>query len=198
MSTTSKYSWQRTQAPKEEAVTLGEVKGHLVIDDDITEDDALLEIYIGAAARHMESSNNLVLTTQKWTLFFDSFPCEIRIPRRPVQAVDAIKYIDSSGAMQTLAANQYQTDLTLFQPRICPAYGLSWPTTRCQYKAVQVELTLGYGAAAQVPEPLRNALLLLIGHLYQNRENTINQDFALTEIPLGYKALLASEAMVHF
>ncbi len=191
------YSFALTQAPKEEALTLGEVKSWLRIDEDLTDDDVLLESLIGAVARYTEATKNLALTTQKWNLYFEQFPCEIEIPQWPVISVDAIKYIDSSGAQQALSPLTYQVDLTKFVPEIRPVYGSFWPNARCQYKAVQVELTLGYGAAAQVPAHVKAGMLMAIGHLYENREDTVAKNFELVHVPMGFHHCLASEAIVN-
>lgn len=45
-----------------------------------------------------------------------------------------------------------------------------------------------------VPEHIRSAILLMIGHLYENKEASI--DKALNEIPFGVKALLSMDRVV--
>lgn len=47
-----------------------------------------------------------------------------------------------------------------------------------------------------IPEPLISAMLLLIGHLYENREQSILG--ALNEIPMGIESLLLPYASVRF
>ena len=54
---------------------------------------------------------------------------------------------------------------------------------RCLPEAVQIRFVAGYGAAAAVPEDIKEAMLLIIGHLYAHREE--NHDFELYEMPLG-------------
>jgi len=192
------YSFQQTQPAKEEALTLGEVKKWLRIDDDLTDDDDLVNGLIGVVARYTEAIKGVCLTTQKWNMYLDSFPCdEIKITKRPVVSVDAVKYLDSTGAQQTLEIFSYQTNLTSFVPKIRPAWGYYWPYGRCGYKAIQIEITAGYGAAAKVPAQVKAAMCLAIGHFYENRENSVVKDYELLEMPLGYHALMSAEAIVH-
>lgn len=191
------YSWERTLAPKEQALTVAEVKSWLRIDPDLTDEDRLIEAMIASVSLYTEKFSGLALTSQKWTLNLHCFPCVIELKKRPAIAVDAIKYVDPDGTLQTLAAFNYQSDLAAFLPKICPAYGYYWPSARYQYKAVRVEMTMGYGAAAQVPGHVKTAMCLAIGHFWENRENTVTRDFELLEMPMGYKHLLASEAIVN-
>ena len=50
--------------------------------------------------------------------------------------------------------------------------------------------------AGLIPEPLISAMLLLIGHLYENREQSIIG--VLNEIPMGVESLLLPYASVRF
>jgi hypothetical protein len=50
---------------------------------------------------------------------------------------------------------------------LTPAYGESWPATRAQLGAVNITYTAGYTA---VPEPIIQAMYLMIGDMYDNRE----------------------------
>jgi len=51
-----------------------------------------------------------------------------------------------------------------------------------------VTFVSGYGAAAAVPKAIKQALLLLIGHLYENREAVTTAN--LNELPMAVNALL--------
>ena len=49
--------------------------------------------------------------------------------------------------------------------------GVIWPQPGKAANGVEIDFTAGYGAlATDVPAPLREALLLLIAHWYENRE----------------------------
>jgi len=60
--------------------------------------------------------------------------------------------------------------------------GSTWPTHR-RFDSFIISFTCGYGdAAADIPETLKQAVLQLIAHLYENRESI--------DIPAGVKILL--------
>jgi len=95
---------------------------------------------------------------------------EIYLPLPPLQTVDSIKYIDTDGVQQTLSAAQYIVDTVSEPARVTPAYGVTWPSTRNQINAVEVVFTCGFGALTEVPEAIKNWMLIRIGSLYENRE----------------------------
>ena len=56
----------------------------------------------------------------------------------------------------------------------------------------------GYGAASTVPTSIKQAMLLLIGHWYENREAMVESKFAasLTEAPYVVEALLSPHRII--
>lgn len=169
--------------PAAKPVTLAIAKAHLRIDG--TDDDAAIERLISAATAQVQHLTQRALVTQTWRLTMDAFPCGvIKVPLPPLQAVTAFAYTDTAGVEQPLTG--YQADNTCLLGRILPAYGTSWPAARCQPQAVKIDFTAGYDV---VPDDIVAALLLIIGHLDQNREAvTVGQAI---ELPLGVDALLA-------
>lgn len=114
----------------------------------------------------------------------------IRLPKSPAASVASVKYIDADGTLQTLDPAKYVVDVTTEPARIIPAYGQIWPVTRSIPAAAQVVFVCGYGAAAAVPERVKTAIRLLVGHWHENREAAGPQ--ALSEAPLAVDALLMS------
>jgi uncharacterized phiE125 gp8 family phage protein len=191
-------------APASEPITLDEAKKHLRGPE--SEDDGFITGLITSARQHLEVSRGLALITQVWDLFLDQFPdgCDrrqepwyravaIRVPRRPLQSVTSVKYIDTAGVEQTLAPSKY-TALTAEEPGlIVPAFEQTWPSTRHQPNAVTVRLVAGYGDAAAVPQTLKLALNALVAHFYENREPVgIGVGAVAVELPFHVEALLAN------
>jgi uncharacterized phiE125 gp8 family phage protein len=189
--------------PAREPLTYEEVHDHLRLPDDYV-DYQLIENYIRAARQYFEEHDDRRLIVQTWKLSLDSFPRLVEIPLRPVQYVSSVKYIDSDGDQQTLDAAAYQVDYNSFLTRIGPAYGLLWPSIRCQMAAVEVEFIVGYagfenydeytefqGDQTGIPQHLKHALLLHIGHIYENREDSI-VGVSIGQIPRGYDALVGA------
>jgi len=91
--------------------------------------------------------------------------------------------------LQTDTLSNYEITGTDFTTRIGPKSGFNWPVTQDRADAIRIEYTAGYGAtSASVPETLRHAMMLLIGHWYDNRENTMMDE--LSNIPYGFDMLV--------
>lgn len=108
----------------------------------------------------------------------------------PLQAVTGITYYDSSGVLQTLAADVYVVDTHRRPGRIYLAYGKSWPSTRCVPDAVRVVYTAGFGLDdSAVPSEFRHPLRLLLANYDLNRSPVVTGTIA-TELPLGLRHCL--------
>lgn len=158
--------------PQSEPLTVQEAKDWARITED--EDDAIVDRLISTARANVELLAGIALMTQTWDYYLDAFPCEIDIPRPPLQSVTYIKYIDEDGVLQTLSSSLYTVDTKRWPARIVPAYGESWPGTRDEPNAVQVRFVAGFGTQAsdidtKAPE-LRQALAVLVSTLYEQRE----------------------------
>lgn len=180
-----------TEAPEAEPVLLAETKRHLRVDD--PDDDALIENLITAARQHVEEVCRRQLLTATWILSLPGFPAgggAIRLPRPPCQKVESLKYVDSAGETQILTeTTDYQVVADEWPAEVLSAYGKSWPAARAVPEAVLVEYDAGYGAAgADVPASIRAAILLLVGHLYENREAATGE--ALKIVPMAVDSLL--------
>lgn len=175
--------------PAGEPVTLDEVKTHLRIDDQSGDERWLLSA-IRTAREDVESFTGRALITQTLELTLDRWPAgeTLALPRPPLQSVASIQYTDRQGVEATLATESYLVDTR--QAVVWLRYGYSWPGASLREAAgVVVRYTAGYGAAEAVPARLRHAILMLVGHLYENREAT-SQAGALTATPMGVERLL--------
>ena len=185
-------------APAAEPITLAEAKTHCRILDDVTDQDALLSALIVAARGWCENYCRRSFVRRTYELRMDNWAGEIRLPRGPVSSVTQIQYVDSSGTLTTLAADQYQAGLYDLPARIVPAYGVVWPTVKnAEIDAVVIEYVAGYAPgsasptehAANVPDSIKAAMKLIVSHLYEQRELSANS--AIFEVPFAVKALLA-------
>lgn len=176
---------KRTVDPAAVAVSLTRAKKQVELLETESAHDAHLNALIGAATEHVEQYTRRSLITQTWRLTLDAFPCEIILPRPPVQSVNSITYVDDDGATQTLSSSLYQVCLESSPARIVPAYNEVWPTVRNIPEAVQVTYVAGYGAAStNVPEQFKQVILLLVGHWFEHREAIVSGTSA-AEVPLG-------------
>lgn len=187
-------------APDGEPVSLADAKLHLrLVSND---ENSRVNHCIATAREQVEQDTGRALATQTWDLKLDRWPCydgwnQINVPKPNLQSVTSISYVDTAGATQTLATNQYQvvsySGPTGAAGRIVPAYGVSWPSLRCQPDAVTVRFVAGYGAEPEdVPESLRAAMLLVVGSLFEHREQVMVSQFAgqFLELPYDYFQLI--------
>lgn len=187
---TSFDALQLLEAPATTPVTLAEVKEQLRIEH--TDDDALLARLINVAVAYTDAQGVLgqAMISQKWGQWVHSVPPQsVRLSLGPVIQVDAVKYYDADGVLQTDTLSNYQITGVGFATQIGPKEGFNWPVTQDRADAIRIDFTAGYGTTtADIPETLRHAMLMLIGHWYDNRENTMMDE--LSDIPYGFDALL--------
>lgn len=169
-----------------EPIAMSELKLHLRLTDDTTE-DPLLSTLIAAARQYCEQHTGLAFGTQTLELILDAFPTSaISLPTQPVQSVTSIKYKDYLGVETTVSTADYVVDTD--SATIAPAYGKYWPTfTAYPINPVRIQYVAGY---TTIPESLQQAMLLLIGHWYENREGTIISAVS-KELEFAVSSLLA-------
>lgn len=175
--------------PTREPVSLYDAKLHLRVD--IDDDDTLILALIKTATQYVEQicRPRRALISQKWLYLADEFPAgDIELRVVPVTAVDWIKYTDEDGSTATVSASDYVVD-TYSQPaRIRLKSTASWPTVTLQeINGFQVLFTAGETA---VPEPIRQAILLLVGHWFENREAVQVTGAVPKELDLAVSSLL--------
>lgn len=188
-------AWELVTPPAEEPVSLSDAVEHLRVVGE--EDYAYVQGLVTKARRWAEGVLDRQFVTATWKLWLDAFPKRaldsIELKKAPLQSIDAVRYIDTAGATQTWDAGQYQADLVSEPGRLRPLLGYTWPTTRSrQLHAVEIELTAGYGDAGDVPETIRHALLLLVGHWFAHREPVLVGTI-VTPVPYTVESLLALE-----
>jgi len=182
--------------PTVEPVTLEEAKTHLRVD--ITDDDNLITALIKTAREYCENFQNKAYYTQTWELVLDKFPAEnyIKIPKPPLQSVTSVIYKDNEGTETTLDASKYIADTDSEPGRIVLAYGESWPSfTPYPVGAVRIRFTTGHDDISKVPQMVKQAMLLLIGHWYENREASVTGAIS-REVEFAVHALLWPERVV--
>ena len=185
-----RYALTQVEAPATEPLSREETKRHLSLAAADTDEDDLIDGMIKAARRQAESFLGRSLITQTWAMDLDRFPPgTIEVPRPPLQAVENIVYVDADGQTQTLPPAAYRVDENSAPGRLTPAYGTAWPATRPVSNAVTVTFTAGYGDTPdEVPDDVRAAMRLIVGRLYQYREDVV--DGPVTRLPGGADTLL--------
>lgn len=186
--------------PAEEPVTLTEAKNHLRVD--LTDDDSLISALIVAAREHAEAITRRAFITQTLKLSMDAFPVNngpIYVPMPPLQSVNSLKYFNTGGVEQTLTeGTDYLVDNESEPGRITPAPDTGWPATQNRPNAVSVEFVAGFGDASKVPQGIKQAILLMVGHWYENREAVTMQGNNAGELPMAVDSLLMMHRIWRF
>lgn len=156
--------------PGAEPLSLDEVKAHLRVDG--MAEDALLQSLVLTSRLHIEAALGLALITQSWKLVLDAWPHNgiVNLPIAPVQLVSDVRLMAQDGSAQSLDDNGYDVDASGRPARIYRRSG-TWPTPGRKHAGIEIDFAAGFGAAANdVPEPVRQALLLLVAHWYEHRD----------------------------
>ena len=177
--------------PTQEPVTVDEVKTHLRIDH--ANDDGLLRVFIKAAREALEIELGRTLCATTLQLKLDDFPTadpyKIELPKSPVQSVTSIKYYNGNGVLTTIDAANYQADTDSEPARVMPVNGYYWPTVQAdKLHAVIVEYDAGYSNLDAIPQGIKHALFLLLGHWYENREST--SPLTIKQVPFALETLI--------
>ena len=176
------------------AITTAQAKEHLRITH--SDDDSYVEAITLVASEWCEDFQNKVYVQREVVDQCDAFPVEFRPRRSPLISVDSIKYVDTNGTTQTLAASVYDVGIYKEPGRIALAYNQTWPDTRSEINAVTLTYQAGYVARANIPEEIKHAVKLMVGHLFENREAVTN--LSMRELPIGVKALLSMKRTFNF
>ena len=156
--------------PAVEPVTLAEAKAYLRVEHD--DDDDVIAALIAGARVHVEAQTRRALITQSWRLVRDAWP-----RRRPHRRACRRRCARSRRAR--LSARRLDAGDRRRSVRRRHGGGARGAVVRvrvrCRRRAASSPAssstsTVGYGdAAADVPEPLRQAIRILVAHWYENR-----------------------------
>lgn len=178
------------EAPAGEPVSLAEAKLHCRVD--LTAEDPRIASLLRAARHQVERLTGRQLLTARCEATFDCFAPRLLLPRAPLASVQSVAYVPPSLAGLTMVpAEDYGVRTDCAPGAVYLRPGRAWPSPAAQEAAVVVAYTAGYGAAGDVPAPLREAILLLVGHWFLNREAAV-VGASVAELPLGVAALLST------
>lgn len=155
-----------------EVISLARAKEHLKLDAGVSAEDDLISDYIQAAVLAAENYTNTNIIEAKFEIKSNAFIADFEIPLSPVRSIESIKYKDENGDDQTLVTAKYEllpADKYIHQvhyPDFSDLPGVKDNTST----AVVIAITTGY-AATKVPKPIQSAILLILGDLYENRQD---------------------------
>lgn len=160
-----------------EPVSLAEARLQLrLTTDDSTDEDSLISAWITAAREIAEHYTGRALAPQTLEAAMDAFPSYPQgfdLPMPPVATISSIKYTDTAGTEQTLAADQYYLSTYSDSRTVSPTYAAVWPVTQSIPDAVRVRYDTGYATA---PKAVKSAILLMVAWLHEHRGDEMDPD----------------------
>tara|TARA_R110000851_G_scaffold271259_1_gene423838 strand:+ start:506 stop:1084 length:579 start_codon:yes stop_codon:yes gene_type:complete len=168
--------------------TTAEAKDFLKVDT--TADDTLIDNLVFAATESCQIYTNQYFLKVTLEQYSDNWDGIYTLYKSPVISITHIKYYDSNDTEQTLASSNYILDNVSKPARIGLAVDATLPDLADRINAVHVKYTAGYGTAStDVPDGIKQAVLLTLGNWYENRQTVITGRTA-TELPLSSQYLL--------
>ena len=174
-------------------VTVDTAKSHLRVEH--TDDDLLIQGYIEAAYLLVEKFTGAFLQETAVSIYFDELMEYTNLHVGPNAVVDkvlgdgdqqthGVSYVNSGGQRQYLANGDFQFDGVSYPARLRVE---DLPTVKDTLNAWRVDMKAGYNNTDR-PEALVSAMLLIIGHLYENRQDV--GQFKTHEIPMSSRYLM--------
>lgn len=209
----------RVAAPAQLPVSLDEAKRHLRVDD--ADNDATISALIETATAYFDGRSGILgraLISQSWRMdiaspyynrayrgdyhlgggdnFAGGFGLSraVRLPLSPVRSISSVTYWDGANNSQTFGANAYTLLTDGRGSFLYLGNGFSWPGVYARPDSLSITFVAGYGDnPIDVPAPIRHAILLMVGHLYENRQSVVVDASRVQaiELPQGAQALVA-------
>jgi uncharacterized phiE125 gp8 family phage protein len=159
-------------------ITLEQAKVHLKVDG--SDEDVYIQSIIDTCTALAEQYTQRSFMQAIWELQLDDwYECNTlhQLDRCPLVSVDSIKYFDENNAEVTLPTSDYE----VYNRRVPGFYRFieTLPKVYDRLDVIRVRYTAGYGQVddsiaaqqASIPAPIKSAILLLVGHLYENRQD---------------------------
>lgn len=177
-------------APASEPITTAEARAHCDIPSGDTSHDTYLDSLITAARQKWERDTDAVVMSSTAVEKLDEWPDKpyVELTKRPVQSVTSVTYLDLNGNSQTLSSSRYSLDLYRPTPAIALAYNELWPNALDWNGSITITYVVGYANAAAVPKLWKQAMLMLIGHWFENRSAVMAGSIP-NEVPISYERI---------
>ncbi|WP_158291874.1 head-tail connector protein [Paracraurococcus ruber] len=162
-----------TSEPLSEAVAMDHCRANAEADGGA--EFGLFGALITAAREQVEAMTGRLLRVEEWELRLPCFPAcgrPIQVPHAPFVSLTSLSTVSAAGVTTTLAGTAYQVEAptgpAALPATIWSAANTAWPSTDAGVRgAVRVRYRAGYDTP---PKALLQAMLLLIGAMYENRE----------------------------
>ena len=158
-----------TSAP----IAQSEAKAHLRVMT--SDEDSYITSLITAATQAAQNYTNSYFINTTLRMNFSYFPdSEFRLYGGKINSVSNIKYYNASDVLTTWDASNYSVNLDSEPCLITYGSSSTVPNTYIKTNAVVATYVSGYGpSSSDVPMSIRQAILILIGHFFENRQEVV-------------------------
>ncbi len=197
--------------PATEPVTAAELRAHLVETTDSLP-DATANALIAEARQEIEDQTGMAFITQSWRLSLDDWPSgadpwwdgvrqmavselagarrTLQLPRYPLQSITSVTVYDDAGDdTAVVVATTFDVDTYRKPGRMTLRTGATWPIALRQSNAIQVIYVAGYGAAIDVPAPIKRAIKQMAAYIWTHKGDACDAGDAYLES--GAAAIMA-------
>jgi uncharacterized phiE125 gp8 family phage protein len=179
-----RHTVQIVTTPDSEPVTIAEAKTQLHIGASDDSHDVEIAALIAGAREQWERDTSTALITRTIEHRMPQFLPAVELTVRPAVSIESIKYIDNNGQEQTVSAADYYLDGQL----LSFADSFVRPMIARRTEAVRIRYEAGFGGDSRFcPQLDRQAIKLLIGYYFENRDMMVSDAYRTT----AYEALVA-------
>jgi len=102
---------------------------------------------------------------------------QIVLPYPPLISITHLKYYDTTNTQQTWAASNYNVGTFINQKGFIEIKdGINTPDVSKREDAIEIQFKCGYGTtASDVPDAIKQAVLLILGRMYELREDSVSK-----------------------
>ena len=154
-----------------------------------SEEVALAKNLLRGALEAVYKSCNIVALNSVWECYFDDFEDVLKLYPANVTEIVSVKYKDINGTQQTLSTADYQQDLVSRPARIIVNQNSVFPATDESTNNVVIQFRAGYSSFDTMPEMLKVAIYMIVGHWYENRQDVV-VGRTISQMPLASEYIL--------
>tara|TARA_R100001509_G_scaffold140040_2_gene94712 strand:- start:6372 stop:6956 length:585 start_codon:yes stop_codon:yes gene_type:complete len=170
-------------------VSLSEAKDHLRVSN--SADDTLITNLILAATQAAQNYTNRFFINHSVRMDCDTWEETLYFYKSPVFSSTTIEYYGTSATIYDVwDSSNYIVDKVHEPARLLLQADKSYPDLADRKAAIKITYVSGYGTAStDVPQAIKQAVLLMIGNFYENRQEVVVGRIA-TEMPKSAQYLL--------
>lgn len=167
--------------------------------------DDLIDDLITAARERAELYTNRSLIDKQIVLMHDRIPLDrvIKLPRCPVKEVTSIKYLNTDDAWETLSTDFYTVDNAAEPSKVY--FKDHVQNLKDGINVVHITYETGYGNREvfgttyqnPFPEAIKNAILMLVRTMYDNREDFV-KGMVINQLPQSAEYILNQYRIFEF